>query len=461
MNSPLTLDTIVIGAGLTGLTVGHHLLKDPNHKFTILEKEERSGGQIRTLKKDGFTFESGPTSGIISTSEVADLFEDFPNLLNLATPLAKRRMILKGQEFHPLPSGLKSAITTTLFSTRDKIRILGEPFRAKGTDPNESIGHLVKRRLGESYFHYAVDPFIGGIYAGDPEKLVTRHALPKLYALEANHGSFIKGAIALMKKKKTEDEKKITKAIFSSHGGLSTLTSALSDELLKANALKLGALDIEIRFREDLQLWQVTFYVKGEKEELFSRNLITTIGSLELANTLKTEVNLTPITQLRYAPIVQVALGYKSANSDIFASFGGLIPSCEDKEVLGILNPSACFSDRCPKGGLLLSVFLGGMRSPHLIEQSDDYIKGLIRDKVARFINLKQEPDLIEIFRHPRAIPQYEASTDERLALIEKLEKLYPGLYIGGNIHDGIGMSDRIKQGASLAHKVLSNKTSA
>ena len=97
MNSPLTLDTIVIGAGLTGLRVGHHLLKDPNHKFTILEKEERAGGQIRTLKKDGFTFESGPTSGIISTSEVADLFEDFPNLLNLATPLAKRRMILKGQ----------------------------------------------------------------------------------------------------------------------------------------------------------------------------------------------------------------------------------------------------------------------------------------------------------------------------------------------------------------------------
>ena len=281
MNSPLTLDTIVIGAGLTGLTVGHHLLKDPNHKFTILEKEERAGGQIRTLKKDDFTFESGPTSGIISTSEVADLFEDFPNLLNLATPLAKRRMILKGQEFHPLPSGLKSAITTTLFSTRDKIRILGEPFRAKGTDPNESIGHLVKRRLGESYFHYAVDPFIGGIYAGDPEKLVTRHALPKLYALEANHGSFIKGAIAIMKKKKTGDEKKITKAIFSSLGGLSTLTSALSDELLKANALKLGALDIEVRFREDLQLWQVTFYVKGEKEELFSRNLITTIGSLE------------------------------------------------------------------------------------------------------------------------------------------------------------------------------------
>ena len=87
MNSPLTLDTIVIGAGLTGLTVGHHLLKDPNHKFTILEKEERAGGQIRTITKDSFTFESGPTSGIISTSEVADLFEDFPHLLNLATPL--------------------------------------------------------------------------------------------------------------------------------------------------------------------------------------------------------------------------------------------------------------------------------------------------------------------------------------------------------------------------------------
>ena len=79
---------------------------------------------------------------------------------------------------------------------RDKLGILLEPFRARGRKENESIAELVVRRLGKSFLDYAVDPFIGGIYAGDPHRLVTRYALPKLYALEEQHGSFIRGAIA-------------------------------------------------------------------------------------------------------------------------------------------------------------------------------------------------------------------------------------------------------------------------
>lgn len=78
----------------------------------------------------------------------------------------------------------------------DKFNILGEPFRSKGNNPDETIGELVQRRLGISYLHYAVDPFISGVYAGDPMRLVTRHALPKLYQLEQTYGSFILGGIA-------------------------------------------------------------------------------------------------------------------------------------------------------------------------------------------------------------------------------------------------------------------------
>ena len=86
--------------------------------------------------------------------------------------------------FHALPSGLWSAITTPLFTLKDKFRILGEPWRKKGTDPNESVGSLAERRLGRSFVDYAVDPFLSGVYAGNPCQLPTRLALPKLYDLE-------------------------------------------------------------------------------------------------------------------------------------------------------------------------------------------------------------------------------------------------------------------------------------
>jgi oxygen-dependent protoporphyrinogen oxidase len=64
------------------------------------------------------------------------------------------------------------------------------------------------------------------------------------------------------------------------------------------------------------------------------------------------------------------------------------------------------------------------------------------------------EPDLIRIFRHTHAIPQYELSSGERLAAIERLQKHHPGLILAGNLRDGIGMADRILQAATLGKEI-------
>lgn len=58
---------------------------------------------------------------------------------------------------------------------------------------NRSV-NWAARRLGKSFLNYAVDPFLSGVYAGDPLKLITRYALPKLYNLEQQYGGFIKMA---------------------------------------------------------------------------------------------------------------------------------------------------------------------------------------------------------------------------------------------------------------------------
>lgn len=446
------LDIVVVGAGLTGLSTAHQLSKG-SKQFLVLEKQERAGGQIRTLREEGFVIESGPNTGIISTPEVAELFDDFPGLLQTAQKEAQRRLILKDGKFRPLPSGLKSALSTSLFTWVDKLRILREPWVKASTDPNESIANLVRRRLGESYYRYAVDPFVGGIYAGDPEKLITRYALPKLYALEANYGSFIRGAMAVMKRKKSPREQRANKAVFSAVNGLSSLSDAISQRLLDRGLLHLGVEDLRANYDREQGLWCLSYTQSGTAHTIYTRQVITSIGTHELIDLLSPleDRRLDDLRAMRYAPIVQVAVGYRTAVHTDFEAFGGLIPSAEDREVLGILNPSASFLGRCPEGGMLLSVFLGGMRSPQLIQASDDDIKALVVKRLEQFLGIYQQPDLIKIFRHERAIPQYEASTEQRLILIQQLENDYPQLLIGGNMLNGIGMPDRIKQGFDLA----------
>lgn len=63
-------------------------------------------------------------------------------------------------------------------------------------------------------------------------------------------------------------------------------------------------------------------------------------------------------------------------------------------------------------------------------------------------------PDLVRVFRYQHAIPQYGKSSGERLAKIKELEQKHPGLVLAGNMRDGIGMADRIKQGRQIADAI-------
>ena len=452
-------DVIIIGAGLTGLTMAYYLNKH-GKKAVVIEKSPEPGGVINTISEKGFLFESGPNTGVLSTPEIASLFDELYTgcTLETADPRSKKRYILKDGSWQPLPSGLLSAVSTPLFSFKDKFRILGEPFRKKGVDPDETIASLVVRRLGQSYLEYAVDPFISGIYAGDPQKLVTRHALPKLYALEQNYGSFIKGAIKKSREKKSEAELKATKEVFSVRGGLRQLINALCEAPGDKNIIYCAS-DTIVEPSENG--YCVMFTGKeAEKIRLKSPVVISTAGSYNLPALLpfiSSEV-LSPLTSLKYAGIIQVAMGYTEWSGLSLDAFGGLIPSKENRQVLGILFPSAMFEGRAPEGGALLSVFLGGVKKPEMINYNDEEIEDIVLREVESTLFSTKHPDLLKIFRYCNAIPQYEKSSGERLYCIRRIQDEYPGLILAGNIRDGIGMADRVKQAKMISDSLI-NKT--
>lgn len=448
-------EILIIGAGLTGLSLAH-FLKKYGYKIRIVEKSERPGGVINTLREDGFIFETGPSTGVLSSFELVSLFDDLKGEVTLETAReeSKKRYVLKNGKWEALPSGPLSAIGTPLFTLKDKFGILGEPFRKPGNDPDETVADMVLRRLGRSYLDYAVDPFISGIYAGDPRILVTRYALPKLYALEQNYGSFIKGSIAKMKEKKSEEDLKVTKEVFSAEGGLGNLVMALAGET-DEGSLECGISQLKVV--PDGNLFRVSYLdKKGSLSEGIYSNVVTTTGGYSLPEILPfiDKAFLDPFLKLRYAKVVQVAAGYNLWKGMKLDAFGALVPGKENKNILGILFPSAIFKNRAPENGALLSVFMGGMKKPEIYNLSDYEIYEIVTDIIKGTLNTDQIPDLFRIFRYEHAIPQYEKSTGERLEAINKIESEYPGLILAGNIRDGIGMSDRVKQARKIADQI-------
>ena len=358
-------DILIIGAGLTGLTTAYTLARR-GRQVTVLEQMDRAGGQIHTHTEQGFVFESGPNTGTISNPEVAELMADLEKTsggkcrMETAPDASKRRLIWKGNRFYDLPSGPVSALSTPLFTLADKFRILGEPWRKKGTNPDESVGSLARRRLGKSFVDYAVDPFLSGVYAGNPNTLITRYALPKLYRLEQDYGSFIRGSFAKMKEPKSDRDRLATKKIFSAVGGLGQITHAMADYL--GTALLTGVRNVRIMSTENV--WEVTFVNKaGEQQIIECHQVVTTCGSYCLPELLPFIDNssMRQLNNLTYAPVVEISVGVRDTFGGDYRAFGGLIPSCEQQPVLGILFPSACFTGRAPEGGALFSYFMGGV----------------------------------------------------------------------------------------------------
>lgn len=460
--SPITSATaVVLGAGLTGLTTAFYLRR-AGIDVVVVEQADRIGGMIESHREDGFVFESGPNTGVVSYPEVAELFDDLGDrcALETAHESAKRRLIWKGGAFHALPSGPVGGLRTPLFSLRDKFGILLEPWRKRGTDPNETVGALAARRLGRSFLDYAVDPFLSGVYAGDPMRLPTRLALPKLYNLEQTYGSFIRGAIAKHREPKTDRDRLATKAVFSAQGGLGRLVDALGEAIGHERIVTAAS---HIAVQPEAGGWAVTYADRdGQPRRIACRRVVTTCPAYALPILLPfvDRAQMAAISNLRYAPVVQVGVGLRNCGGLRHMAFGGLVPSRERQRVLGILFPSACFDGRAPEDGASFAYFMGGVRHPEYVYKTDDELAAIVDDTLHTMLGYPADvhADTMRIYRHERAIPQYELSSQQRFDTLDALARQYPTLTIGGNLRGGIGMADRIRQARAMADDIAAKE---
>ena len=82
------MKSIVIGSGFGGIAAALRL-KAKNHNVTLIEKHPDLGGRARVFKKNGFTFDGGPTviTAPYLINELFELFKKKPEDYIKLTPL--------------------------------------------------------------------------------------------------------------------------------------------------------------------------------------------------------------------------------------------------------------------------------------------------------------------------------------------------------------------------------------
>jgi oxygen-dependent protoporphyrinogen oxidase len=442
----------VLGAGIAGLTTAHQLVQD-GVDVTVLEASDCAGGVIQSTKAEGFRVEHGPNSLRPSPALgrlLADL--DLLEAVVTANEVASTRYVVRDETPTALPMSPTDFITTDLFSTRAKWRLLGEPFvsrRAAETD--ESVADFVRRRLGPEVLDYAVAPFVGGVFAGRPEDLSVQHAFERLSTLEQKHGSLLWGGIRSALSG-SDDETVGPSGLFSFRDGLHTLPAALHkalDDRVAVNAPVSGLAATDTG-------WVVSH--GGTAPERFDAVVCTLPLHRFTALNFKTPVDCTPLREVSYPPLQVVALGYdRAAVSHPLDGFGMLVPPVEDAfDILGTLFSSTLFPNRAPEGRVLLTTFVGGARAPALAQQPDDAVQEVVERDLGRLLEVTGSPVFSQHIHWSHAIPQYTLGYGAAKDTLDALEGTHPGLVFAGNYRQGVSVGDAAASGADAAERVVS-----
>lgn len=441
----------IIGAGITGLTAAYRLHRE-NIPVTVYEAGPRVGGPMQTISRDGYLAECGPNS-ILETSP---LISNLVNEVGLESrrvycnPAAKKRFIVRDGQAVPAPDSAKAFFATRLFSTAAKLRLCGEPFVGRSHEDEEALGDFVRRRLGQEFLDYAINPFVGGIYAGDPELLSVQQAFPKLHAVEQEYGSLILGQFLGTRERKRRGEvSKQSAPMFSFDTGLETLPNAIAAKL--GDSVRLNSPVILLR-KTDLG-WEVT------TDETFEEHsaVLLSVGAHQLAR-MRVEAegfpNLAPLAEVVYPPVASVTLGFRRI--DVPASldgFGVLVPQAEELNILGTLFTSSLFPNRAPERHVTLTSYIGGARAPHLAQKSRPEIVDLVVNDLRKLLGVTGAQTFEHCFVFPEAIPQYNVGYGRFKRLMSDAEAAAAGLFISGNARCGISLSDSILS----AHKGAEN----
>ncbi len=435
---------VIIGAGLTGLTTAYYL-KKAGWQVHILEKKNIPGGSICTHHENDFVFESGPNTGIISKPEVAQLLKYLKKEIKIEIhgDYAGRRLIWKDCRWYVLPNGLLDFLKTPLLNWNEKLKLFTGIFRKKMFRFN------MDNKTANNEINY-FDPFIHAVYSGDFLVNTSRVTLDKIcYSNYQFLYPFIKP-----KGKFNNGKFKLGSRLFFIEGGFSNLIKALVN--------KIG--ETQISYEID----NITVYPDGNNFNITYKNcgiektktvpvIISTVGAEEICKIFQflSTNEKENICKLPYINVVQAVVGFHNWRGIPLKAYGGLIPANENRNIHGILFPSSFLKKRAPEKGASISVFLGGINKPEVINYTDDEIKTIVMKELRSMLLIPdKQPELFRIFRHHSAFPPYKDFPEAKLNTISAIERQFPGLVFAGNMQNGIGMANRVCQGALIAEKI-------
>lgn len=445
---------VVIGAGITGLTLGHSLTRR-GIDARVLEAAPQAGGVIQTLVRDGFTLEQGPFSVMVRSTAFGELLGELGlTALEVDADASKKRYVIRNGQLCPVPTSFTGLLTTPLLSLAGRLRLLRGVVRSASRtgDVDETVAQVAARRLGPESAEYLAGPATVGIFAAEADELSFDACIPRYAQADRTGGSII----GMMKAAKGAQQAHPTdapaakRAMIGFDGGLQTLIDQLVDSLGDRVRLDCPVSAVEQsdtgyrvtcrdgRIEADAVVCAVAPWVAAELLECFAPGVAKELSAVEVTG------------------LGVVHLGFRREDvGHALDGFGFLIPKGEGFEpLLGSIWASSIFKNAAPPDHVLIRAIVGGTRWPEAMKWSHDALIEKSYEALKPLLGFRRAPVLTQACCWPRAVPVYRPGHAARCARVQTLLEQSPGLWCGGNWAGGLGVNDRVVAARETAAEI-------
>ncbi len=392
----------VVGAGFSGLTTAYFLIKR-GCKVRVVEKSSRVGGLIETIQTEYGMVEKA-ANGILSSAKLEAIADDVGVPLITTRHEGRKRFIYRGKPrqlplnmFEMFKTGARMATHATSLSPR----------------PFESNSEWGKRVGGGAATDYLLAPALGGIYAGDPDRLSAslifgKATLPDHLRSNKPEKGKLHGTVAPPKGMQQLTD-----------GLRAWLESAGVDFVFNTDSVDIGAND------------PIAICLSANAAADYLREAAPAISDA--------------LSAIEMLALVTVTAFYRE-DAATLNGFGCLFPRDQGFRARGVLFNNSIFEGRGPAHSE--TWIFGGALDPDIIELGDDHFHELIAAERERFYGKRDESLALYVNRRPSAIPHYTIELERSLT---NLPAPPPNIVVVGNYLGRIGLAKLIERAAVVA----------
>lgn len=443
---------VVIGGGVSGLTAAFEVVRTGgDFDVVVLEGRSYVGGNIRTLAIDECIVDAGPDGVLTSRPEGIALCRALGLEDELMAPstAAARILVAHGERLSPLPEGLVYGVprklgqiaSTPLLTWHGRARAALDLVLPRGRAADISVGDLVGRRLGREMKDRLIEPIVGGIFAGDIDRLDAAVATPLLAAAPRSLMA------SMLKLPRAEGP-----PFRAPKRGMSRIVEALS---LRIGSDRIRRQTAAVGLARCGDRWEVAL---SDGDPIAADDVVVATPPFAAARLVAgLDSGLADkLGEIRSISTAAVVIVFEDSKG--LPSAGGLlVPRIEQRSIIAATFASIKWPGRAPADRVVVRAFVGGDRAPELVNtNSDGNLVALVLGDLGRYFRLPRVR-AFRVVRFDRATPSPEVGHGRRVADILARAQQWPGLHFaGGGYGSGVGIASCAAQATEAASAIAS-----